>query len=812
MAGVGFDFQAARDAGYSDAEIVKFLAADKDSKFDVDGALKAGYSPKEIIEHIAPNERSVGSGLVDAARQGAANVVSGLGETAKQYTPATGIADALKAAGSKIAPDNYQPSPIISNEGVQPGNIPRALAEQAPGMATGIAAARMTPGPAWVKALAAAASYAGIGLGNRAKERAAERTGDSTAEPTTTDKAVAAGAMVPEAALGAVGASRFLPGGAGGTTIDALKRLATTTGVEAGVGAGQSAVGQAGRTVGTDKGLRVDPVEVANAAATSGLTGGVMATPRAVAETHNAVKYREFGGDNEKASAAVANRIEAVGGNLGNIKDGFKAVTDSARDVRTELTNASKGFSSTPEANNALVRARAGKELTETDLQHLDNADPNVAFLARQASVIAKLKTQGDYRTTVGKFGGGISSKMEKGVRLFYNPTGAMTAAGIGALGIGGLGAGAMGYALPTVGALGAAYGGARVLDKLTGNRSPAKQFTKRFADNTSPVRLPTAAPQAAPALPITGPKIGPAPQPWGQPSFSTAPSLQTNLMLHTGMGKIAQQLANAKKAQMVSQALPLLQQLSGAGNQTPAPAPAPLVDQTAVPKDVLTNTRALVKGLQTTQALKSKTLGTAQADAVARTSPMVDDVGGLSAISNPDTGKRLSQLVSAANAMKKLTAVPEENAPAAEKPAKISKANGKIKEVPPAAVEQPKTNGAAGEPFNLPMSPYAHLSPELAARSRVQDMVKGGAPPFLTERYKAGIIKRINTIRDASNLISKESPEIDGSRIAGAFEGVSRREDAKALREKLKEKFPTAAASLDQHMSDTHIKRIWRK
>lgn len=811
--GVGFDFQAARKAGYSDAEIVQFLASDKDVKFDVDGALKAGYSPKEILDHLNPTERSAGSGLVDAARQGAANVVSGLGETLKQYTPATDVAAALKTAGGKIAPENYQASPIVTNEGVQAGNIPRALAEQAPGMAAGIAVARKTPGPAWLKALAGAGVYAGIGLGNRATERAAE---NGNAEPSTTDKAVAAGAMIPEAALSAIGVGRFLGKAAGSTVADAAKRLATTTGVEGVVGAGQSAINQAGRTIGTDKGLSVDPVEMANAAATNAVAGGALASPRAVAESHNAVKYREFGGDNADASAAVANRIKGAAGddNLGNTKVGFKAVTEAARDVKTELSVASrdalKDTTLAPEVRNALVRARAGKELTGEDATHLKSVSPDIELLAKQASVISKLKTQGDYRTSAGKFGGGLSSKMEKGVRLFYNPTGALTAASLSALGLSGLGAGAMGYAAPTIAALGGAYGGARILDKLTGARSPAKQFTNRFADNARPMRLPApqpAPPPAAPSLPITGPKIGPVPTPWGQPTPPAGTTPQTNLMLHTGMAKVANQIASQKKAQMVAQAAPLLQQLAATGSPPP-PAPQ---EPTAVPKDVLTNTRALVRGLQSTQALKSKTLGTAQADAVGRTSPLVQDNGGFDAISNPDTGKRLSQLASAASAMKKLTAVPEEEG--ATKPAKIKKTNGKIVEQPaPKLNGSANGNGAAGEPFNLPLSPYAHLSPEQAASARVQDMVKGGAPPFLSERYRVGIIKRIGAIRGAADLVGKESPEINTQRIAGAFEGVSRRADAIALREKLKDKFPSAAASLDQHFTDAHIKRIWRK
>ncbi|API60527.1 hypothetical protein BSL82_15590 [Tardibacter chloracetimidivorans] len=48
---MGFDVAAAKQAGYSDAEIADFLA--KDQKFDTSGARKAGYSDGEIISHLS---------------------------------------------------------------------------------------------------------------------------------------------------------------------------------------------------------------------------------------------------------------------------------------------------------------------------------------------------------------------------------------------------------------------------------------------------------------------------------------------------------------------------------------------------------------------------------------------------------------------------------------------------------------------------------------------------------------------------------------------------------------------------------------
>src|SRR5215469_11882819 len=47
----GFDVDAARQAGYSDDEILQHLTSTRN--FDVNGALKAGYSKQDIIQHLA---------------------------------------------------------------------------------------------------------------------------------------------------------------------------------------------------------------------------------------------------------------------------------------------------------------------------------------------------------------------------------------------------------------------------------------------------------------------------------------------------------------------------------------------------------------------------------------------------------------------------------------------------------------------------------------------------------------------------------------------------------------------------------------
>ena len=48
---MAFDLSSAREAGYSNDELVEFLSAG--TGFDVDAAKKSGYSKKEILDHLS---------------------------------------------------------------------------------------------------------------------------------------------------------------------------------------------------------------------------------------------------------------------------------------------------------------------------------------------------------------------------------------------------------------------------------------------------------------------------------------------------------------------------------------------------------------------------------------------------------------------------------------------------------------------------------------------------------------------------------------------------------------------------------------
>jgi hypothetical protein len=66
-----FDYQGAKKAGYSDAEIAGHLA--KSKNFDVEGARKAGYSDKEILQHLGVDTKGTAK---QRAQEGLKNIRS----------------------------------------------------------------------------------------------------------------------------------------------------------------------------------------------------------------------------------------------------------------------------------------------------------------------------------------------------------------------------------------------------------------------------------------------------------------------------------------------------------------------------------------------------------------------------------------------------------------------------------------------------------------------------------------------------------------------------------------------------------------
>jgi hypothetical protein len=877
---MAFDFQAARSAGYSDAEIASHLAKESGSKFDVDGALKAGYTAEEIAQHLAPSkDRS----FTSAIREGVGNVLAGGAETAEQLIGKTERGDKIKAAGEALRPDGYENARLYSDkEGFTPSQAPRVIAENAPQLAATIAAYRLGSRAHPVAgALAAGAASLGMNYGNEVKRSAEARAPGSA--PETQDRLRAAAYSIPAAALDVYGArglaARNAAQGLGARGVaNAAGDLAMKVGREAGTEAAQERLQQVGRTIGTEGGVRTSNEDLINAGLSGGVTAGAIGASRAVRDANSAVRLREFGGDNADASTAVAERLRAASGDdLRNTRAAAKAVTDVAMDLRTELqqeAQAARQAGTLPDDTRAaLRRATAGRELNEGDYDTLAAAPANIQELARQSSVLARLKTQN--KGTEDNFKGGLSARAEKTVRLIQNPIGASTAIGLGALGLASNAAAMFTAGPASAAAIGAGYAGARALDRFTGARSPVQRFAERFPNAYPPAAaapVVVGAPPPAPVQPGPAPVVAGGPQPGPAPAAPLAPPPvgPWNPPPRPNVGTYGKAPRPPAPA-------------------APPPAPAP-VDPSVLSPEVLAAAKATawrMKMREQSQAAAAKAAGSREAEALAATSPMLEEVGGAQAVSNPAMGKRLREYISTANAKKKITAQPEDDTEAQaeailagdELPAflplrerslppaitarqavmKVTKSNGKVKEktktvavppqevAPPPVVEQalaptpsaplvipPKINGPA--PAAPPMSglrlrAYQAIIDKANAEGRTPGDGRVSPAPKIekeadaivakidaddkirttTARTKAGVVRNLTAVNVAVRNVAKESGT-PAKELSKLLKGV---ETAKGARDALKEftaKYPQAADAVKKYFHKDMVKVVWKK
>jgi hypothetical protein len=776
------------------------------------------------------------TGFLGAAQQGVKNLIGGVGETLKQYTGATETGEALKRAGETAGPSNYEPAQVIApqtspDQGIldrlQLSQVPRAVVEQAPNMAAAIAAARLgarfgvIPG-----LLSGAGAYATTALGNRAVDRAQARTGEENAEPTTSDKAIAAGAMIPEAALGTLGLARFLPGaaraagvGLAGAT-SAAKEAGKTALIEGATEAGQNVIEQTGRTIGTDQGVRVDPAEVAASGIVGGATGGTFAAPKAARDAVVSARLAEFGGENAEASAAVANRlIEKAGGDATDLrgKTAYAAIRDTKTDLTNELDTQVKDLkarvSLDEDTDNALNRATMGRQITQADQSRIDQnvgGDPaadRVKALVRQITVLDRIQKKGDFNNTTETFQGGVSNKLEKAVQVVSNPWAPALTAGAALAGLGT--AGIATYSPYALGAIAGVYGGARGIDAFTGARDPAKQFAERFGDGTTNFR-PEAQEPPRDAVSPTGPKIAQRPEPWGaEPPAEERYNPRANLMVDEGIARITKRIGQDNKKRVVDTALPLLRQLAEIEAQRVAAeeeaARAAQVQQqplgpSGLPKDVVSQTQALVKALASMQKLKEQTLGANQAEAAAAASPVVSAAGGLDAVSNPAAGKRASEILSTISAMRRLSG--EEGADVAPKKRRSDKA-----EAAPGVEEAPI-------PADLKYTKINDQDRAIAEQAATEFAQSGDKPKVVIDRYRQSTEKRQARIRDRLMQMSADPrfPE-DSLELEAALDGVRtvrRRESLEDYVNDLVAQFPQHGELIRAYLGQKWAKTVW--
>jgi colicin import membrane protein len=815
--------KAARAEGYSDDEIVSFLSQKSPGQFKE--AQDAGYSAKDILEHLggAPAKAAAPKGALEglgtAARQGYAGMVGGVGETLKQ----TGLpgGDTLKAIASKAAPEQPVDTTVFKG-GLHVENAPRFLAEQAAPTAAMIAsgrlASRIPSVPGKLAGLLGGALAGGAMMfGNTAKDVAADRTGDPNAEPDASDKTRAALTTVPAALVGALGVPRFLPGA--GKVVDtglkgageAVKQFSLRTAENVAAGTASNLVEQTGKTIGTEKGLRIDTDQAVNAGIGSGLAAGALATPRAAADISTATKYRKFGGDDAAASARVANRIQQLAAGderaLSNPKAGHDAVMAAQAEIGTEIksrTDALRAGVDTDTAH-ALDRAAAGKA-TKADLQTLNRLDAGTEQLARDAVVANRLLKTGIVAN--GKFKGGAAAHMERALRPIFNPLGAAAAGGVQAA-IHGLAPSFSMYSIPALGGVYGAYLAALAGSKITGSRSPANRFVNKFADGQG-VRPETVPPNPVDRGPVTGPRIAPAPPPpWGSPVPQQEAPDPRQLMAQVNALKVFREAAakreKTEQRAMVRDTMPALRQLATqkAPEAPPAP-PAATTDprQLMLQIQALANSRRAALARKPDEAVRSEPVST---PAEVRPQPESTELP-------TDVAKNATKLVRGLARVAKLKATQEkatakvadaeakakakQDAAAAKEAAKVLKAaraftsikksKGKVQETKPAPkVEEP-----------------AAFTPATDAELPFQFMDHGEA----ADAYFASRNKKPSDRERAAKIRGRTREESMIQKIVSKAKGEDNKE---TLRMVLEELHHNSSASYTKRMLDYYVAKL---
>jgi hypothetical protein len=227
-------------------------------------------------------------------------------------------------------------------------------------------------------------------------------------------------------------------------------------------------------------------------------------------------------------------------------------------------------------------------------------------------------------------------------------------------------------------GALAGTYGAARMVDNLTGMRSPAKTFAEHFADRNAQLRVPT---QQTPAPPAPPPPSGQAQGPWG-------PKPLPQQSVPQQAAPQAPQAAPASFDPLIVQTMAHAALMQKA--QPPAPEPqAPQIDPLNLPTSITKTAKNIMGGHAKVQEIREKEQ--ARTAVAGLQSPLVEEAP-LDVTQNPMVGKRASQLVSAANALRKYTGADvaeREQAQAEAQAAREEKAAAKAAEREKTATER---------------------------------------------------------------------------------------------------------------------------
>lgn len=545
------------DQGAPEADIDAYVASEGVTAEALRGVAQSAPHPAFGSPPSSAPSASTGAGtttLAQSLQKGVADIPRAVGKTIKNYVdPVTGAA--LEQRGAAMAPTGHQSAfdrvlhpqaGDVTVGGFGIGSLPHAAAEALPGLGVDVAAAKLGKGIGGVRgAVVGGLLSAGLrAAGEAAEGRAQARTGDPAAQPNAGDKAAGAGIAAVQAALNQVALNRFInparmtAAGSHGVA-QAGAELVRKAGMEAATEAAQDVVGQAGTTVGTPGGLKVDPRQTLAAGMVGGVAGGAFGTPRALADVNTA---RRFRGIDPEAGSTVAARLQdnAQGESLADPTVAAKAMRRTTTDLHSDAEwllgiapELKDRITSSPAANRAWERLKGGENaVTKADLAALDSAvesSPNghtVSSLAREFETMRVLKRFGVL--SEGSFKGGAAAAMERHTRPIRNPIGAGAASGLGAAGMSSDVAFLHPIGTGAIAALAGLYTTARAFDRYAGYRSPANTFAHTFGREHVPVPVPRLMDEKRQGRP-TGPKVpqGATRLPWefpGAPSGALSP------------------------------------------------------------------------------------------------------------------------------------------------------------------------------------------------------------------------------------------------------------------------------------------------
>lgn len=546
------DITAARKDGQSDDHILQaYKAFNPSLAGDIDKSIQDGQSSSHVLDALGAfdptnvNNQPWYDRYGKALMSGVSDEASGIGNTLKQTVGPGVLSNVADTAAQATKPSDYQSaSAAVANPnssfGDRVSNVPRAVVESAPGIATDAAAgatgstiggflgalggpfAEFTvPGGAYLGGLA------GIGLsqylrtyGDKAKEAAVSRTGDPNATPNNDDQnraLLSVAANTGLSAIGIKGATGELATKAGDSIAsNAIGNIAKAGAIDAGTGAAGTAIDQAllNRQDPTQ-----DPTGLALAGVQGAATGAAMRAPGVIQDRNIGMKFsdvdpvmgqhiadtlypKDLDYTNPKvAGSAVQNADQALQAetqtHLSTLAPQLKAMEQASGytdDIRSDIAGTVRDLN-----NNQVVAPGRIQDLQDR-VGSSSEGDRLVQALQMQ-NVHNQIKQVGNYDPSAGTFGqtGILGSDLGS---MFLNPfnglgkkltsadalqTALSTVAGthLPALGLGHLTDPSIGAGI-FAGQM-AVHSAAKAVDRLMGNSDPLGNFVNRFSSNDRP-------------------------------------------------------------------------------------------------------------------------------------------------------------------------------------------------------------------------------------------------------------------------------------------------------------------------------------